>query len=99
MKKTVALAMALPLLAAPVLAASPASAQDIVKRNKLEKNIENGFKQQRNINVNAKCPSKVTWVKGKVFNCKVVAGDGSRARIEVTLKSNATKGRLTWKLL
>jgi hypothetical protein len=98
MRKPVALALTLPLVAAPFLAA-PAQAQDIVNKQKLERNIERGFKQQRDLRVVAKCPKQTTWVKGKVFFCRVTAADGTKGRIQVTLRSNATKGRLVWRLV
>lgn len=97
MRKPLALAVIVPLLAAPALA-GPAAAQDIVNKQKLEKNIEQGFKTQRGIKVTAKCPKQTTWVKGKVFTCKVTAADGSKGTVKVTLKSNAKKGRLKWEL-
>lgn len=98
MRKPLAIALVLPVLAAPLLTA-PAQAQDIVNKQKLEKNIEQGFKTQRQIKVTAKCPKQTNWVKGKVFYCKITAKDGSKGKIKITLKSNATKGRLVWSLV
>jgi hypothetical protein len=97
MRKPLALALALPIVAAPVLAA-PAQAQDIVDKRKLERNIEQGFKAQRGISVDAKCPKRVTWIKGKTFTCKVTAKDGAKGTILVTLRTNAVKGKLKWVL-
>ena len=97
MHKPLSFALILPLLAAPALAA-PAQAQDVVNKQKLERNIEQGFKQQRHITVTAKCPQHTNWVKGKVFTCKVNAADGTRGTIKVTLLSNAARGRLKWQL-
>jgi hypothetical protein len=38
-------------------------------------------------------------VKGKTFTCKVTATNGTKGTVQVTLRSNPTKGRLSWKLL
>jgi Domain of unknown function (DUF4333) len=98
MRKPVALALTLPLLAAPLLATGPASAAGNVKIGALERNIKTGFKQQARKSVTVKCPAKVTWVKGKIFYCKVMAKDGSRYRVRVKLGSEAS-GRANWKLV
>ncbi len=96
MRKSLAVAVVLPLALAPMVAA-PAQAQSIVKQKKLQRNIEQGFAKQ-GYTVKAKCPKEVTWVKGKTFYCFVSSG-GQRERVLVTLKSNATAGRLVWKLV
>lgn len=98
MRKPVALAMTLPLLAAPLLTAAPASAESVVKEAKLERNIKAGFKQQAGKSVTVSCPAGVTWVKGKTFICKVRAKDGTRYRVEVKL-GRESAGKLTWKLV
>jgi hypothetical protein len=98
MRKPLALALALPVLAAPVFAA-PAQAAIVVDKQKLEKNIERTLKAKLSLNAEAKCPKRVTWVKGKTFTCKVTATNGTKGTVQVTLRSNPTKGRLSWKLL
>lgn len=98
MRKSLAIALVLPLLAAPLMV-SPAQAQQIVNKQKLEKDIRRGMKSQVNIKVTAKCPKQTNWVKGKVFYCKVTANDGTKGKIKVTLKTNAKKGRLEWALV
>jgi hypothetical protein len=97
MRKPLALAVVLPLALAPMVAA-PAQAQSIVKQKKLERNIKQGF-AAKGVNVTAKCPKNVTWVKGKTFFCSVTASSGENGKVLVTLKSNATAGKLKWKLL
>lgn len=96
MRKSLAVAALLPLFAGGLLAA-PAHADGIVKKGKLESDIETGFKKQ-GYTVDAKCPKNVNWVKGKVFYCKVMDG-GSMGRVKVTLKSGVAKGRLHWELV
>lgn len=46
MRKSIALALAVPLAASPLLVVGPASAQSTVKEVKLENSIRRGFKQQ-----------------------------------------------------
>ncbi len=98
MRRTLALATTLPLLAAPVLVAGPAQADSVVKRAKLQKSIKVGFKQQTGTSVKVKCPAKVTWAKGKIFYCKVKAKNGTKYRVQVRLGSES-KGRLKWKVV
>lgn len=97
MRKPLALAVVLPLALAPMVA-TPAQAQSVVKQKKLERNIKQGF-AAKNVSVKVKCPKNVTWVRGKSFNCKVTASNGETGTVRVTLKSNATVGKLKWKLL
>ncbi len=94
MRKPLAMAVILPLALAPMVAA-PAQAQSIVKQKKLEKDIKAGF-QKQGIKVTAKCPKSVTWVKGKTFYCKVTDSTGAKGKVLVKLRSNATRGNLTW---
>jgi uncharacterized lipoprotein YajG len=94
-RKPLALAVVLPLALAPMVA-TPAQAQSVVKQKKLERNIKQGF-AARGYKVSVKCPKNVTWVKGKTFSCTVSDG-GSKGTVRVTLKSNATVGKLKWKL-
>ncbi len=70
MRRTTALAVTVPLIAAPIAFVGPANAAGTVKIPKLERNIKRGFNTQADINVTVKCPNKVTWVKGKIFFCK-----------------------------
>ncbi len=99
MRKHVALAMTLPLLAAPLLVASPASAASVVKEAKLEKSIKKGFKKQAGIRVKVNCPSEVKWAKGKVFYCTAKnKATGGKYRVQVTL-GNESKGKLNWKVV
>ncbi len=98
MRKPVAIALALPLLAAPLLAAGPANAAGDVKTAKLERNIKSGFKQQLGKSVTVNCPANVSWAKGKIFFCKVKAKDGSNYRVQVKLGSESA-GKLRWKLV
>jgi hypothetical protein len=65
----------------------------------LQKLIKAGFKEQQNINVTVACPKNVTWVKGKVFYCKVTTKQGQKGRVQVTLRSGPTLGSLKWKLV
>lgn len=87
--------LALPMAAA-LLAPAPAQAQSIVDMKKLENSIERGLKQRTGYRITAKCPKQVTWVKGKTFTCRVSASNGAKGKVQVTLKSNAKKGRLKW---
>jgi len=48
--------------------------------------------------VTVNCPSKVTWVKGKIFYCKAKAGDGTKYRVQVKL-GNEAAGNLRWKVV
>ena len=98
MRKPVAVALTLPLLAAPLVATVPASAQSVVKEAKLERNIKKGFKQKANITVTVNCPSNVTWVNGKQFYCKARSTSGTKYRVRVTLHNEST-GYLTWKVV
>ena len=97
MRKSLAVAVVLPLALAP-LVAGPAQAKTIVKQVKLQKNIQACFKKE-GISVVAKCPKNVTWVKGKTFTCKVVDSQGNKGTVLVTLRSGGSAGKLTWKLL
>ena len=97
MRKPVAIALTLPLLAAPLIAAGPANAESVVKQAKLQKNIKAGFQAQAGKSVTVKCPAGVTWVKGKIFYCKVKAKDGTKYRVQVKLGSESA-GKLNWKL-
>lgn len=96
MRKSLALAVVLPLAVAPVVA-TPAQAQSIVKQKLLQQNIKQGY-QAKGIKVAVKCPKRVTWARGKTFTCKVTDTAGNRATVLVTLGSEA-KGKLRWKQL
>ena len=98
MRRVLAVATTIPLLAAPVLVATPAQADSVVKRAKLQKNIKSGFKKQAGVTVKVKCPKKVRWAKGKIFYCKVKANNGNKYRVQVRLGSES-KGRLNWKVV
>ncbi|HRY09631.1 MAG: DUF4333 domain-containing protein [Actinobacteria bacterium] len=98
MRKPIALALALPLAASPLLAIGPASAKSVVKEVKLENSIRRGFKSQAGKSVTVNCPSKVTWVKGKIFYCKAKAADGTKYRVRVKL-GNEAAGNLRWKVV
>lgn len=98
MRKPIALALALPLAASPLLAIGPASAKSVVKEVKLENSIRRGFKSQAGKSVTVNCPSKVTWVKGKIFYCKAKAADGTKYRVQVKL-GNEAAGNLRWKVV
>jgi hypothetical protein len=98
MRKTIAVAVTVPLLAAPVLTSAPAQAASTVKIDVLKKNIKKGIKKQAKVSVKVKCPKKVKWAKGKIFFCTVRAKDGSKARVQVRL-GNEAKGRLKWKVV
>jgi Domain of unknown function (DUF4333) len=98
MLRTTAVAVAVPLLAAPLLATGPANAAGTVKIPKLERKIKNGFKGQAQIRVTVKCPNKVTWVKGKVFYCKATSTAGTNYRVRVRLGSEAS-AYLVWKVV
>ncbi len=73
MRKPLALVVALPLAASPLLALGPAAAASEVKEVKLENSIRRGFKQQAGKSVTVNCPSNITWAKGKIFFCKAKA--------------------------
>ena len=98
MRKVLVVASIVPVLAAGVMA-GPAQAESVVKKAKLEKNIERNLQKSLKMKVTAKCPKKTTWVKGKVFTCKVTAADGTKGTVQVTLLSNDVKGRLKWEVL
>jgi hypothetical protein len=98
MRKPIALALALPLAASPLLIIGPASAASVVKEVKLENSIRRGFKQQAGKSVTVNCPSKVTWAKGKIFYCKAKAADGTKYRVQVKL-GNEAAGNLRWKVV
>lgn len=97
MRTTIAIAVALPLVAGPLLLAPSAQAASTVKIGRLERTIERGLKQQAKVDATVKCPKKVTWVKGKVFYCKVSTSSGN-ARARVRLGSPTT-GKLNWKII
>ena len=96
MRRSMAVALAASVVAAPLLVATPAQAEPVVKVAKLERSIQSTLAKQVGVSVKATCPDEVAWVKGKVFYCRVKARDGQKGRVKVTLKSNATKGRLSW---
>jgi hypothetical protein len=98
MRKTIAVAVTVPLLAAPALTSAPAQAASTVKIDVLKKNIKKGIKKQAKVSVKVTCPKKVKWAKGKIFFCQVKAKDGSKARVQVRL-GNEAKGRLKWKVV
>jgi hypothetical protein len=98
MRKPLALVVALPLAASPLLALGPAAAASEVKEVKLENSIRRGFKQQAGKNVTVNCPSNITWAKGKIFFCKAKASDGTRYRVQVRL-GNEAAGNLRWKVV
>lgn len=98
MRKPIALALALPLAAAPLLALGPATAASVVKEVKLENSIRRGFKAQADKSVTVNCPSNVTWRKGKIFYCKAKAADGTRYSVKVKLGSE-TAGNLRWQVV
>jgi hypothetical protein len=97
MRRTVAAAMAAPLVMAPVMA-TPAAADTIVLKRKVERSVGTGFKQQAGVKVRVKCPKRVTWEKGKVYYCKVRTRSGERYRVKVKLGS-AKKGAVRWKVV
>lgn len=98
MRRTTAIAVTIPLLAAPILTIGPANAAGTVKIPKLERNIKNGFKNQANVRVTVNCPNKVTWVKGKIFYCKASTAAGTKYRVRVRLGSEAS-AYLVWKVV
>ncbi|MEZ5186808.1 MAG: DUF4333 domain-containing protein [Candidatus Nanopelagicales bacterium] len=98
MRKTIALALSVPMIAAPMLVAGPAQAESVVKIPKVKKSIKSGFKSQAGKSVKVKCPKKVRWAKGKIFYCKAKGRDGSKYRVMVKLGSEST-GRVTWKVV
>jgi len=98
MRRTTAIAVTVPLLAAPIALAGPANAAGTVKIPKLERKITNGFKNQAQIRVTVNCPNKVTWAKGKIFFCKATSTAGTKYRVRVRLGSESS-GNLVWKVI
>jgi hypothetical protein len=100
MRRTTAIAVTVPLLAAPIALAGPANAAGTVKIPKLEREITKGFKNAKptGIRVTVKCPNKVTWEKGKIFFCKATSTTGFKYRVRVKLRSEAS-GNLFWKAI
>lgn len=95
MRKSLPVAAVLPVLAIGV--AAPAQAAGVVDKQKLESVIEKGF-AKKGYSVDARCPKRTSWVKGKVFYCKIYDG-GTMARVKVTLLSGVGPGRLRWDLV
>jgi hypothetical protein len=95
MRKPTALVLVIPLLAMPILAGGPANARATVKTAEMERTIEKGVKKQAKVRVDITCPKKVTWVKGKVFYCKLRAKNGVQSRVRIKLGSETT-GLYRW---
>lgn len=85
------------LIAAPLAVASPAQADAVVKRVKLQRLIKQDFKVKANRSVKVKCP-RVTWRKGRVFYCRATDRRGKVSRVRVTLGREST-GALRWRVV
>jgi hypothetical protein len=62
-----------------------------VSSRDVEKKVGKTLSAQVGQKVNAKCPGKLDAKKGKTYDCTVIAADGSRAKIRLTMLDDSGK--------
>ena len=62
----------------------------------VEKSIEDGVRDQEDVEVSVDCPDEVDWKKGETFECDVKEPGGGTSKATVVMKDD--DGNVSWKV-